>query len=125
MRKPITIRKYHRVAEATEIFVDFERCFVVNMSGTLRPHRNQRCYSDASWYANVTNILYGDKVLSFKVNPGIITCQSGELPASLWQIIVFSGLPAKRHGVTKVRRENRYIECRKGFSEKIREIKIF
>lgn len=92
MKKLITNWNNYPVVEAEEISFDYER----DLSGKLNgfqtiPHGNGRCYGDASLSTSVINTLRFDKILSFDVQQGIITCQSGILLSDLLGVIVPRG----------------------------------
>jgi decaprenylphospho-beta-D-ribofuranose 2-oxidase len=92
MKKLITNWNNYPVVEADEISFDYDRDLPQKLNGTVTiPHGNGRCYGDASLSARVINTLRFDKILSFDVQRGIITCQSGLLLSDLLQVIVPRG----------------------------------
>jgi decaprenylphospho-beta-D-ribofuranose 2-oxidase len=92
MKKLITNWNQFPVVEADEISFDYngELAFKLNGHPTI-PHGNGRCYGDASLSTSVINTLRYDKILSFDIVQGIITCQSGILLSDLLQVIVPEG----------------------------------
>ena len=92
MKKLITNWNNYPVIEADEISFDYDRELTSKLNGhPTIPHGNGRCYGDASLSASVVNTLRFDKILSFDVAKGIITCQSGLLLSDLLQVIVPRG----------------------------------
>jgi decaprenylphospho-beta-D-ribofuranose 2-oxidase len=92
MKKLITNWNNYPVIEADEISFDYDRELTTKLNGhPTIPHGNGRCYGDASLSASVVNTLRFDKILSFDVEKGIITCQSGLLLSDLLQVIVPRG----------------------------------
>lgn len=92
MKKLITNWNNYPVVEADEISFDYDRELTGKLNGFQTiPHGNGRCYGDASLSTSVVNTLRYDKILSFDVEQGIITCQSGILLSDLLQVIVPRG----------------------------------
>jgi decaprenylphospho-beta-D-ribofuranose 2-oxidase len=89
MKKLITNWNNYPVIEAEEISFDHDRELSRKLNGhSTIPHGNGRCYGDASLSTSVINTLRFDKILSFDIQQGIITCQSGILLSDLLQVIV-------------------------------------
>jgi decaprenylphospho-beta-D-ribofuranose 2-oxidase len=89
MKKLITNWNNYPVVEADEISFDFDKELSSKLNGhPTIPHGNGRCYGDASLSTSVVNTLRFDKILSFDIQQGIITCQSGILLSDLLQVIV-------------------------------------
>jgi FAD/FMN-containing dehydrogenase len=89
MKKLIANWNNYPVIEADEISFDYDRELTSKLNGTATiPHGNGRCYGDASLSNSVVNTLRFDKILSFEIQQGIITCQSGILLSDLLQVIV-------------------------------------
>lgn len=92
MKKLITNWNNYPVIEADEISFEQDRELTTKLNGhPTIPHGNGRCYGDASLSSSVINTLRFDKILSFDVNEGVITCQSGILLSDLLQVIVPQG----------------------------------
>lgn len=92
MKKLITNWNNYPVVEADEISFDYDRELANKLNGSATiPHGNGRCYGDASLSTSVINTLRFDKILSFDIQQGIITCQSGILLSDLLQVIVPQG----------------------------------
>lgn len=89
MKKFITNWNNFPVIEAEEISFDHDRELSQKLNGhPTIPHGNGRCYGDASLSTSVVNTLRYDKILSFDIQQGIITCQSGILLSDLLEVIV-------------------------------------
>jgi decaprenylphospho-beta-D-ribofuranose 2-oxidase len=92
MKKLISNWNNYPVVEADEISFDYDPELSEKLNGSATiPHGNGRCYGDASLSACVINTLRFDKILSFDIDQGIITCQSGLLLSDLLQVIVPRG----------------------------------
>lgn len=92
MKKLITNWNNYPVIEADEISFDYDPELSSKLNGTSTiAHGNGRCYGDASLSSSVINTLRFDKILSFDVKQGIITCQSGILLSDLLEVIVPQG----------------------------------
>jgi decaprenylphospho-beta-D-ribofuranose 2-oxidase len=92
MKRLISNWNNYPVVEADEISFDYDRELFQKLNGSATiPHGNGRCYGDASLSACVVNTLRFDKILSFNVQQGIITCQSGLLLSDLLEVIVPHG----------------------------------
>jgi decaprenylphospho-beta-D-ribofuranose 2-oxidase len=92
MKKLISNWNNYPVVEADEISFDYDLDLPQKLNGSVTiPHGNGRCYGDASLSGRVINTLRFDKILSFDVQQGIITCQSGLLLSDLLQVIVPRG----------------------------------
>jgi decaprenylphospho-beta-D-ribofuranose 2-oxidase len=92
MKKLITNWNNYPVVEADEISFDYSQDLSAKLNGhPTIPHGNGRCYGDASLSTSVINTLRFDKILSFDVQRGIITCQSGILLSDLLKVIVPRG----------------------------------
>jgi len=89
MKKLISNWNNYPIVEADEISFDYDPELSEKLNGSATiPHGNGRCYGDASLSACVINTLRFDKILSFDIQQGIITCQSGLLLSDLLQVII-------------------------------------
>jgi decaprenylphospho-beta-D-ribofuranose 2-oxidase len=91
MKKLITNWNRYPVVEADEISFDYHKDLMIKLNNTSIAHGNGRCYGDASIYSSVINTLQFDKILSFDIQQGIITCQSGVLLSDILKVIVPTG----------------------------------